>query len=900
MSDDKIRLVRYSEFKTGTGFLTRKFDVIDDVIISKSDLLKNLSKPQVKQVFKQATEAPKFLSDDVFKNRIKLGKQTTSIDEYIGVFTKKSATKKIPLDELLNKLDITEFSGVQRISVRTGKDLLIKAKTKLKPTIYDDSLESVSGFGKVKEAEKTILIKKGTKTFSFEGIGLSYSQADELAEGVIKAQKTTKTTKKIVDLKLLGKQKYAGLPAKEKIYKLTPKQTTTSLQEDVIFIKAKQKGTKIFTSNADDYSKFLAKTKEKGLSQTITFQGDETIISPVTKYKSDVLTFAGKKGKGQIIKTSVKGLPDEYTLKIASKADDLPKPTKFAKIKVSDVGTKASAKTDDFIGLNQVSLGKGKEIKLLNDYVPTLKEELKQALTAYEKQATPLALKRIQELSTQISIINARPAIIGASFAKRIELNKAMTKKIDEFAKQNNVLSLDDLKRIDDFSKKTQVLSLDDLKRIDDFSKTGVKLDKKSLEEIKKWEKKFGSGITETKIETFGGDRTFLSDEAVQKYLDNIYKPKPKPKIKPLGDITFLSDEAVQKYLDNIYKPKPKPKIKPLGDITTKQNGKTLLIIKTKTIQDNLTKKATKNITDDKLLNIRKSKTQTVALEKTKTDSITRTKQDFYTKTRQIKDYAKAKQFFKQPQLNFLAKTNVSRFQTKQRIGAKTISQTQPKTKQTQDTITNEKTNILDTTKAQTATLTDTTMKTIDFTGTKTIKATKTKISEPTPTLTPTPLITPPIITPIPKIPRIKIPFIPNQLQKQEKTRLYVSQVREKNNSKWKTVSKPMPYNKSFNQGLEVADNTIGQSVRNVYKKTIKKFVPDDPTIKDYKFRNKKYKSKIPSNPVKIELRQFAIDTLGEKQGLSIAKYLAQKKKNKMTLNNINKRFINKKRLRLL
>jgi len=32
--------------------------------------------------------------------------------------------------------------------------LLIKTKTKLKPTIYNDSLESVSGFGKVKEASK--------------------------------------------------------------------------------------------------------------------------------------------------------------------------------------------------------------------------------------------------------------------------------------------------------------------------------------------------------------------------------------------------------------------------------------------------------------------------------------------------------------------------------------------------------------------------------------------------------------------------------------------------------------------------------------------------------------------------------------------------------------------------
>jgi len=129
------------------------------------------------------------------------------------------------------------------------------------------------------------------------------------------------------------------------------------------------------------------------------------------------------------------------------------------------------------------------------------------------------------------------------------------------------------------------------------------------------------------------------------------------------------------------------------------------------------------------------------------------------------------------------------------------------------------------------------------------------------------------------------------------KTKLYIAQVRVKNNSKWKTVTqKPQPKNKAYNEGLEVADNTIGQSVRTVYKKTIKKYMQDDPTIKDYKFRNKKYKSKIPSNPVKIELRQFAIDTFGEKNKLSIAKYLAQKR----ARNNPNKKFINNKGVRLI
>lgn len=144
--------------------------------------------------------------------------------------------------------------------------------------------------------------------------------------------------------------------------------------------------------------------------------------------------------------------------------------------------------------------------------------------------------------------------------------------------------------------------------------------------------------------------------------------------------------------------------------------------------------------------------------------------------------------------------------------------------------------------------------------------------------------------------PKINRPIQKEQAKTKNQTKLYISQVREKDNTRWKTVSKPNPYNKSFNKGLEVADNTIAQSVRNVYKKTVKRNIPDDPYINDFKFRNKKRKSKIPANPVKIEKRGYAIDTLGEKQKLSVAKYLAQQK----GINRAKQRFINNKSIRLL
>jgi len=71
----------------------------------------------------------------------------------MGEFTRESS-KKIPLNELLKKIDVTEFSGVQRISARTGKDLLTKVKTKFKPTIYDDTIEGVSGFKEYETQKK--------------------------------------------------------------------------------------------------------------------------------------------------------------------------------------------------------------------------------------------------------------------------------------------------------------------------------------------------------------------------------------------------------------------------------------------------------------------------------------------------------------------------------------------------------------------------------------------------------------------------------------------------------------------------------------------------------------------------------------------------------------------------
>ena len=883
---DKLRVVRYSKFKTGTGFLTRKFDVIDDVIVKRSDLLENLTESQTKAIFKQATNPPKFLTDNIAKNRINFGNRTTDIDEYIGVFAKKSS-KDIPLDELLAKLDVTEFEGIQRVSLRTGKDLVTKAKKAVKPTIYDDSIESVTGFGKVKEAEKAIRLKKGTKTFQFEGIGLSYSEADELVEGIAKTQKTAKTSaKKIKDLNLVGKRQYADLKEPEQIFELAPKQTSTSLQEDVIFIKGKQKGARLFTNQADDYSKFIAQTREKGFSQSIVYQGDDTLISPATKFKTDTLTFAGKKGKGQIIKTSVEGMPDEYLLKIASPTDDLTKSTKFTKIKVGKTGETI----DDTLGLNMVGLDKGPDIKLLNEPMTTLSQDLEQAIIAYQKNATPKALKRVQELSTKIATMRLQTSITAASFTKSLKLNKEAAKLADEFAKSNKVLSLEDLKRIDAFSKSNKILSLEDLKRIDAFSKTGARLDKKSAKALADWEKKYGREPTDFRYETFGrGETTFLSDKSLEQYMKSLEKPKIK-KLKPT---------------------------KPSSDIVKKSGSGTLLMQRTKTLQDTLTKKATKTITDDKLLKTQKSSTATMVLEKTKsktaTATLTKTKPKTSTKTlagQKQKSYTTSKEavastktrtrnLFAQPRLSMVAQRNIASFKARQRIGAKAIAETKAETMTKELTDVAVEQDILSRTATRQATLVATATQTAVRTRAKQKTKLKTKLAQPTTgPLAPMPFIKAPPV----KIPRLKLPVLPSpQPAKKQKTKLYKSQVRTDKNTKWKTVSKQLPRNKAYNEGLDTADNTVAQSVRVVYKKTVKKYVPDDPRIRDDKFRNKKYKSKVPGNPVKIEKRKHAIDTVGEKQGLSVAKYLKQKR-NRLRLASPrqNKRFIKNKNVKLI
>ena len=129
------------------------------------------------------------------------------------------------------------------------------------------------------------------------------------------------------------------------------------------------------------------------------------------------------------------------------------------------------------------------------------------------------------------------------------------------------------------------------------------------------------------------------------------------------------------------------------------------------------------------------------------------------------------------------------------------------------------------------------------------------------------------------------------------KTKVYHAQVRTDNNTKWITVTKKRhPVNKAWNMGLNVADNTIAQSVRLTNPKTINKHVQDDSYIRDQKFRTRKPRSKIPGRKVRVEKRGYAIDTLGEKQGLSVAKFLKQKKTRLM----LNERFINNKRVRLI
>lgn len=106
-------------------------------------------------------------------------------------------------------------------------------------------------------------------------------------------------------------------------------------------------------------------------------------------------------------------------------------------------------------------------------------------------------------------------------------------------------------------------------------------------------------------------------------------------------------------------------------------------------------------------------------------------------------------------------------------------------------------------------------------------------------------------------------------------TGTYNAYVRKDNNSKWvKATKKPQPYNRAFNQGLFVADNTTAASVK-VKRASKKDLGFDDPFIASDKFGRRQRKTKVPGEEVIfVEKNKFRIDTLGEKQGLKASKFL--------------------------
>jgi len=121
--------------------------------------------------------------------------------------------------------------------------------------------------------------------------------------------------------------------------------------------------------------------------------------------------------------------------------------------------------------------------------------------------------------------------------------------------------------------------------------------------------------------------------------------------------------------------------------------------------------------------------------------------------------------------------------------------------------------------------------------------------------------------------------FLPRQESykpKKQGTQLFMPYVRVKKNTRWvKASQKPLPYNMAFNQGLFVADNSTARTVKLEPRGRTKTKIMDAGFINDYKFRTRKTKSKIPGKEkIFVEKTRFAIDTIGEKKGLSAAKLL--------------------------
>ncbi len=152
---------------------------------------------------------------------------------------------------------------------------------------------------------------------------------------------------------------------------------------------------------------------------------------------------------------------------------------------------------------------------------------------------------------------------------------------------------------------------------------------------------------------------------------------------------------------------------------------------------------------------------------------------------------------------------------------------------------------------------------TLTLTTTKT--PTTLKVKTPTRTRTPR--------RPIFPIGFPEIPVPEEFLPEPRKVQGFVAVVKKKpfKENKFIVVSNPLPLENAIQRGLFVSDVTIAQSAKP--RKVKKKVRPRPVPVIDLRFKFRKKRN------IFIEKRRFAIDTITEKQDLSVAKFLAQEKK---------------------
>jgi len=859
LADDKLRVVKYSEFKSGTGFLTKKFDVVDDFVVSRVDLVKDLGLKKTDDLFRLAGKQTKQLTSDFTKGRYVISDVYKGSKEIIGFgddFLSTYAKKTTKFDKVLDQIDVAKFEGVQRIKMRTGKDFLEKIGETIKPSVYDDSLESISGFGKVKQMEQKLLIKKGVKTFQFEGYGISKTQADELAEAITKTQAPISKTKKISQAKQLTSSK--------------TKPITDIVEYKPLETFELPKGKSIFGKDVDDYSTFLSQTRQKGLSKSMVKQGDEIIESPVIKFKTETLGFEGVKGKGKIVTTKIKGLPDEYSLQIAARLDELPKTDPFADI------IRKTSKQEDVLGLGVTKIKAGPERKLLTESLeqakkPLLVKEFESNVAEYLATGKESALKRITELSKQFDLMQKTSTSAAARFSASAKTNIAQQKFFEEFSKKG--IKVDETK-LTSFKSDLQKLGKESQAKFLEFQSKGPKLDVESQDKLSAFEKKYGGrGVTTTKETSIT-----LDDKKINDFLNKIEKPVlEKTKLKTL-DIKKIDSSKTKFKETELFKP-----------TTQKSRGATTVLlekVKTKTATKSLSKYESK--LDSKFDNAYKQKTKTDT--KTISDYKQKTKTD--TKTSQ-----KTKDLFSRAELDY--KSNISKVMTSKKLGFKTmtLSKTDVSQKQALDSLT--KTESLTDTKSltDTVTRTDTLTDSITLTDTlsDTLTRTDTRLAEVSLTKTRSDVVSPtkPIVFPTPIIPRL----FPSVSTGSDKTNNvvpkgfkqgYDSFVREKRFGVMQEtqVSNNKPFYKATKQAMKEADEFTQRTV--VIKKsgfTKEKDLKSVGSIQK-KFKKPALKSKLNKRGrlTLVEKSANAIDSRGEKLGIP---YKSAKLKRDSNLSNL-------------